>query len=145
MVATSLTRRQMLWALGATVTGGAAGTLLRDLFLKHALVTSNNAASGIVSPSWASQIPWTLLIINAVGVFFATVLLNGALRHRDANDLLRLLIITGFFGGFTSYSGLFVDVAVVWHASAWGGVVVIAGAVASGVIVSMIALRVRRR
>ena len=86
-----------------------------------------------------------LLIINFMGVLIATYALHEPLRNLDSNNLSRLLVITGFFGGFTSYSGLFVDIAAVWHHSATGGLVVCLGAVLSGVLAAWLGLKVRFR
>ena len=137
-----LSRRQLLFALIAVVSGGAVGTLLRDLLLR---VQDTYVAYGWTGyapprPSWTSEIPWMLLAINFVGVYFATMLLRGALRRRDPNDPTRLLVITGFFGGFTSYSGLFVAFAAIWHLSIGGSIFVAAGAVGSGIFAGWLGL-----
>ena len=68
---------------------------------------------------------------------------GGTLRHHDPNDLARLVVVTGFFGGFTSYSGLFVDIANVWHLSVAGGLGVLVSAVLSGVLAGWLGLKVR--
>lgn len=116
-------------AVLAVALGGATGTLVRDLLLRSNWLNFASHNTGWVAyaplrASWTAQIPWMLLLINVLGVFFATLALSGPLHHHDPNDLARLVVITGFFGGFTSYSGLFVDLAGVWHASVTGGVVV---------------------
>jgi fluoride ion exporter CrcB/FEX len=137
-----LSPRQFFLALVAVVSGGAVGTLLRDLLLR---VQDTYVAYGWTGyaprqPSWTSEIPWMLLAINFVGVYFATMLLRGALRRRDPNDPTRLLVITGFFGGFTSYSGLFVAFAAIWHLSIGGSIFVAAGAVGSGIFAGWLGL-----
>jgi fluoride ion exporter CrcB/FEX len=86
-----------------------------------------------------------LLLINFVGVLVATAVLVGPLRHHDPNDLTRLVVITGFFGGFTSYSGLFVDISTLWHLSVSAGIGVLVGAVLSGVVAGWLGLKVRLR
>ena len=145
----SMTPRQLLRALVAVFVGGAVGTLLRDLALKidpvpkvsHvclgvAIFSSSGPAlcpRGTAPVWWFSDVPWTLLIINAVGVFVVARLLRTSLRGRDANDLTRLFVVTGFFGGFTSYSALFSDVAPIWHLSPLGATLVLVAALTSGV------------
>lgn len=135
----SLSPRQLAVAVGAVALGGGVGTLIRDLALKFEhipdprVVVVNGFNSSHHLLSWTTQIPWTLLVINVLGAYLATYLLRGPLRHRDPNDRHRLLVITGLLGGFTSYSGLFVDLAAVWHLSAAGGLLVALGALASGV------------
>ncbi len=146
---TSLSPGQLAKAVLAVALGGGLGTLLRDLLLRspwlEASVAIRAATYGPHPLSWTGQIPWMLLVINFVGVFAATVILAGPLRHHDPNDLARLVVITGFFGGFTSYSGLFVDVATLWHLSAGAGLGLVVGAVASGGLAGWLGLKVRLR
>ncbi len=147
---TSLTFNQLLKAVGAVAIGGALGTLARDLLLHSNWLNYGAPKTGWygyapLRASWTTQIPWMLLLINVVGVCLATSALSGPLHHRDPNDLARLVIITGFFGGFTSYSGLFVDISVVWHLSVGGGLLVAVGAVASGVAAGWLGLMIGRR
>jgi len=119
--------------------GGALGTLLRDLSLRLESTAWYGAAIG--GHGWASRVPWILMLINLVGVYLATVALRGPLARRDAVDLTRLLIITGFFGGFTSYSSLYVAVGSLWHTSIPGALLLITAAVASGVAVAWLGAR----
>ncbi len=146
-VAQTLKPSQLVRSLGVVAGGGAAGTLLRDLLVKldQAGRPSRFVLSGAqlvaVPPSWVSLIPWTLLSVNLVGVYLATRLLRGVLRHRDPNDLGRLVLITGFLGGFTTYSGLFVALAAIWHQSAVGALLVGLGAVTGGVGAAWLGLR----
>jgi fluoride exporter len=140
----TLRPRELARAIGAVALGGAIGTLLRDLALRIAAPGVSTGTSGRFEQlGWAHFIPWTLLVINAVGVFAATRLLRGRLRGHDPNDVTRLFIITGFFGGFTSYSALFVDFSALWRASVAGCLVVAAGAIASGVAAGFLGLHHR--
>ena len=132
----TLTPRQFVRALGAVSLGGAAGTLLRDLLLRFQTTPA-------ASTAWATQIPWVLLLINAVGVYVGTALLFGPLRHHGPNNTVRLVLITGFLGGFTSYSSLFVALAAIWHGSALASLAVATGAILSGVAAAWLALRRR--
>jgi fluoride ion exporter CrcB/FEX len=117
----TLTKRQLVAAIASVAIGGATGTLLRVLLLRiqdqHWFESLVDAGSSSGSPLWWRQIPWVLLLINCVGVYIATKVLVGPLRAHDPNDPTRLLVITGFFGGLTSYSGLFVSLAAIWHLS----------------------------
>jgi fluoride ion exporter CrcB/FEX len=136
----TLRPRQLALAIGATAAGGFVGTLLRAWLtgLEH-LPNPNSGAT------WPQEIPWVLLVINFVGVYLATRLLRGPLRHRDPNDVVRILVITGFFGGLTSYSGLFVDLAAIWHVCIGGCFAVLIGAILSGVLAGWLGLQWRRR
>lgn len=149
---TSLTPRQMIRAIVAVAVGGATGTLVRDGLVTH-LDPGHKALTGWTAyaplqstiVSWVSLVPWALLCINVIGVFLVTLLLRTGLRGHDPNDVTRLLIVTGFFGGFTSYSGLFVDLAAIWHQSALGGLLVGICAVASGVVAAQLGLWTARQ
>ncbi len=125
--------------VGTVALGGAAGTVLRDLALK------GDAASWYVDlvgrHGWASRVPWILLAINLLGVYFATLTLKGPLQRHDANNLTRLLVITGFFGGFTSYSSLFVSLGAIWHVSVLGAVLTTLFAVMGGALVAWLGAR----
>jgi len=122
----TLTPRQLATAVAVVALGGAVGTLLRDVALR--VQPAANASN-----DWVAHVPWVLLVLNVLGAYSATWLLRGPLRAHDPNDRWRLVAVTGFFGGLTSYSGLLTGVADVWHRCAGGGLVVALGGVASGV------------
>ena len=142
---TSLSPRQFAVALMAVALGGAVGTALRDLTLKlqdlSTQVTLNGSSTFHLAPSWLHYVPWDLMVINFIGAFLATRALRGPLRGHDPNDPMRLLVITGFFGGLTSYSGLFVDFDVLWHHSIAGCLLVAVAAILSGVFAAWLGLR----
>lgn len=145
----TLSPRQLVLAVATVAIGGAAGTLVRDVLLKITVTPVSGAArtgyASLTNPSWTQAIPWVLLSINFVGVVLATWALAHPLRHHDPNDPTRLLVITGFFGGFTSYSSLFVSFSVLWHRSVGGCLVVALAALASGVLAAWIGLKLRWR
>ncbi len=117
--------------VGAVAAGGAAGTLLRDLTLR---IDGTQWFGDLVGTSgWASRVPWILAAINVIGVYLATLTLRGPLERHDPNNPTRLLVITGFFGGFTSYSSLYVALGAIWHVSIIGALATAAVAVLSGV------------
>lgn len=121
----TLSPRQLAIAVAVVAAGGALGTALRDLLVRLEPVSA-------ASSDWVAHVPWVLLSINTAGAYLATWLLRGPLRGHDPNDAWRLVAVTGFFGGLTSYSGLFVDLADVWHRCAGGGLLVAVGAVVGG-------------
>ena len=125
--------------VGAVALGGAAGTVLRDLALRAD--TASWYLDLVGRSGWAVRIPWILLAINLVGVYFATLALRGPLQRHDANNLTRLLIITGFFGGFTSYSSLFVSLGAIWHVSVAGALLTTALSVLAGTLVAWLGAR----
>jgi CrcB protein len=78
--------------------GGAVGTLSRY-------------GVALVLPAWWG-LPWSTFAVNVVGAFLLGALLEGLSRRGHDHGLrrsLRLLIGTGFMGGFTTYSSLAVD------------------------------------
>lgn len=136
----TLSPRQMLRAVGAAAAGGFVGTVIRNL-----LTGIEHLPAPTAAVHWTQEIPWILLGINAVGVYLATHLLRGHLRHHDPNDVARILIITGFFGGLTSYSTLYVDLASLWHVQVGGCLAVAALALASGLGAAWLGLQRHRR
>ncbi len=125
--------------VGAVALGGAAGTVLRALALRAD--TASWYLDVVGRHGWAVRVPWILMAINLVGVYFATLTLKGPLQRHDANNLTRLLVITGFFGGFTSYSSLFVSLAAIWHVSVLGAVLTTILSVLSGALVAWLGAR----
>src|ERR1017187_1915021 len=141
----TLSPKQLGLAMLVVALGGAVGTLIRDLSSKINLYGSPPSPGSFYLPDWTHRIPWVLLAINTVGVFVATDLLRHRLKHHDPNDPMRLLLVTGFLGGLTSYSGLFVNLAAIWHLTIGGCLLVTAGAILSGLFAGMLGLGRHRR
>jgi fluoride ion exporter CrcB/FEX len=136
----SLTPKQFGLALLSVAFGGAIGTMLRDVLLKVNFSTIPRGTAIYSTPSWTTDIPWMLLIINTIGVYIATDLLRHRLHRHDPNSPLRLILVTGFLGGLTSYSGLFVDLAAIWHLSIGGCLLTAAGAILAGIFAGWLGL-----
>lgn len=136
----TLSPKQLGLAMVFVAFGGAVGTLIRDLLLKINVYGIPRGTAVYSTPDWTHQIPWVLLAINTVGVFVATDVLRHRLKHHDPNAPMRLLLVTGFLGGLTSYSGLFVDVAAIWHLTIGGCLLVTVGAILSGIFAGMLGL-----
>jgi len=96
-------------ALAIVGASGAAGTVLRDLLLK--------LQPAATATDWTTHLPWVLTSINLSGIYLVTRILIGPLRHHTFNSESRLFWVTGFFGGYTSYSSLFVTLGAIWHLS----------------------------
>ena len=116
-------------SLGLVALGGALGTALREV-----LVLSVPAAPGTV--------PWTVLGINVVGAAALGLLLETLARggpdegrRRD----LRLLLGTGVLGGFTTYSALAVDTALLGGGAQAGSLPLALGYGAGSVVVGLLA------
>ncbi len=79
----------LLWQAAAVATGAALGALARW-------------GTGLwLNPLWAG-FPLGTLAVNALGGLLIGLSLASA--QRDAPDVLRLFIITGLLGGFTTFS-----------------------------------------
>jgi CrcB protein len=77
--------------------GGAIGSLLRYYV--------GLGSVRLMGPSF----PWGTLTVNVVGCFVIGVFAEMIARRFDASTELRLLLITGFLGGFTTFSAFSLD------------------------------------
>ncbi|WP_375406958.1 fluoride efflux transporter FluC [uncultured Amnibacterium sp.] len=121
--------------LGVVLVGGAVGTAAR-------------AALSLVIPD-VGGLPVAILVINVVGSFLLGVLLE-ALTRRGADvgrrRTVRLLLGTGFCGGFTTYSTLAVGAAELLRVGATGlGVAYAVGSVLLGALAAWVGTLVGSR
>ena len=72
--------------------GGASGSVLR--YLIH----------WIVSKKSVSFFPYQTFIVNIIGCLIIGLLVGYFSRFQNENESLKLLLITGFCGGFTTFS-----------------------------------------
>ncbi|MFS8144378.1 protein CrcB [Rhizobium sp. R635] len=86
----------MIQALLVAV-GGAIGSVLRYYVGQWTL--------RLLGPAF----PWGTLAVNVVGCFVIGVLAELIARKFNASMELRLLLITGFLGGFTTFSAFSLD------------------------------------
>jgi CrcB protein len=105
--------------------GGAIGASLRHLV---GLVTLK-----LFGPSF----PWGTLTVNIVGSFAMGILVELIAVKFGASAGLRLFLMTGLLGGFTTFSSFSLDTAVMWER---GQAAIAAGYVAGSVILSIAAL-----
>lgn|SRR5690606_2276908 len=78
--------------------GGAAGSVCRYLVGQWSL--------RLFGPAF----PWGTLIVNVAGSFAIGLLVELVARRLNASTEMRLLIVTGFLGGFTTFSAFSLDV-----------------------------------
>ena len=94
------------WAqILAVASGAAIGALLRWL------------AGLWLNASW-SGFPLGTLVVNCVGGLLIGVAL--AWFERSPNELLRLLLVTGFLGGLTTFSAFSVESLMLLQRGHWG-------------------------
>ena len=86
----------MIQALLVAV-GGAIGSLLRYYVGQWAL--------RLMGPAF----PWGTLTVNVVGCFVIGLFTELIARKFNASVELRLLLVTGFLGGFTTFSAFSLD------------------------------------
>lgn len=72
--------------------GGGIGSVVR--YLLSYLLTKNNT----------TQFPWATFIANALGCLMIGLLFGYIQKNNLQNETLKLLLITGFCGGFTTFS-----------------------------------------
>ena len=99
--------------LGLVFLGGTAGTALREVL---GLLLPIDLAAG-------ARLPLTTLGINLLGALLLGLLLEALVRRgRDAGGrrTTRLLLGTGLLGGFTTYSALATDSALLLQNGAVG-------------------------
>ncbi|MCB5202082.1 fluoride efflux transporter CrcB [Neorhizobium sp. T786] len=78
--------------------GGAVGSVCRYLVGQWSL--------RLFGPAF----PWGTLVVNVAGSFAIGLLVELIARRLNASTEMRLLIITGFLGGFTTFSAFSLDV-----------------------------------
>lgn len=101
--------------------GGALGTLARE-----SLAVAMPANEGI---------PWAVLIVNLVGAFvlgFLLTALGSRTPETPARRDWRIFAGTGFMGGFTTYSSLATDTAVLMESQLATGILYAFGSVIAG-------------
>jgi CrcB protein len=105
--------------------GGAVGSVARYL---TGLLTSR-----LFGPNF----PWGTLAVNVVGSLAIGVLAELIARRFNASEELRLLLVTGFLGGFTTFSAFSLDAAAMMERGAFVPAVAY---VASSIVVSLLAV-----
>lgn len=86
--------------LGLALIGGTLGTAARE-----ALTLAFPLAGGV---------PWAIFAVNILGAFLLGLLLDGLARlgpDEGRRRRVRIMVGTGFMGGFTTYSALATDAA----------------------------------
>lgn len=74
---------------------------------------------GTVRSRWSSEFPWATLLINVTGSLLLGVLTGLVLFH-DSPGELRLIVGTGFCGGYTTFStASFETVRLVQRRAPW--------------------------
>lgn len=102
----------------------------------------------------ANDVPWAIFSINLSGAFFLGILLDSLARRgpdHGRRRMLRLLLGTGFLGGYTTYSALATDTAILLSVGDTGtgigyalGTILLGGvATWAGILIATLAHRTR--
>lgn len=105
--------------------GGAVGSVTR-----HLVGTASLRLFG-------SGFPVGTMVVNIVGSFLMGVFIELLAQRFSASEQLRLLVATGFLGGFTTFSAFSLDFITLWQR---GETVAALAYAAVSVIVSLLAL-----
>jgi fluoride exporter len=105
--------------------GGAVGSVARYLV-------------GVATlRQFGPNFPWGTLTVNIVGSFAIGVFIELIARKLNASPEMRLLLVTGFLGGFTTFSAFSLDAIYLFER----GELVTAGIyIAASIILSLIAV-----
>lgn len=114
----------MLKQLFLVAVGGAVGSVFR--FLTGVAVTRLAGLS----------FPWGTLTVNVVGSFAIGFLTELVARKLNASMEMRLLIVVGFLGGFTTFSSFSLDTMVLIER---GATVAAVSYVLASVVLSLLA------
>ncbi|EJJ25053.1 fluoride efflux transporter CrcB [Rhizobium sp. CF142] len=113
--------------------GGAIGSLLRYYVGLGSL--------RLMGPGF----PWGTLIVNVVGCFIIGIFAEMIMRRFNASVELRLLLITGFLGGFTTFSAFSLDaISLFERGEVFAGGIYIAASVGLSMVAVMAGLGLMR-
>lgn len=113
--------------------GGAIGSLLRYYVGLGSL--------RLMGPGF----PWGTLIVNVVGGFIIGVFAEMIARRFNASVELRLLLMTGFLGGFTTFSAFSLDAITLFErGDVFAGAIYIAASVGLSMVAVMAGLGLMR-
>ncbi|UHS61350.1 fluoride efflux transporter CrcB [Agrobacterium vaccinii] len=59
--------------------------------------------------------PWGTITVNVVGAFFIGLMVEIIARRFDASSEVRVFIVTGILGGFTTWSSFTLDAVVLFE------------------------------
>lgn len=119
----------------------------------HALIVFVGGATGVLAryallradPSGRDAVPWMLVALNVVGAALLGIVVTRVLEARSGATPLRLLLVTGLLGGFTTYSSLVSAAIVAGHDGHLGnGFVTLLATSVAGVVAAGTATRAAR-
>lgn len=115
----------MISTIAAIATGGALGAVLRYGVNVTALKL------------FGDGFPWGTLMVNVLGSFAMGILIAVFAHYWQPSHAVKVFLVTGLLGAFTTFSAFSLDVSVLWER---GAVMPAAGYVMSSVVLSVGAL-----
>ena|ERR1700722_4201267 len=106
--------------------GGGAGSVMRYLMT----VGVGRALPGV-------SFPWPTLGVNILGAFLIGILLEILALRMALTAPVRFLLVTGFLGGFTTFSAFSLEAALMLEKSAYIPLVAYIGASVIGTIAAV--------
>jgi CrcB protein len=91
----------------------------------------------VAGRTFGMHFPFGTVIVNVLGSLAMGLLIGFFARRSDPGQAVRLLLTTGFLGGFTTFSTFSLDVANLWEKGQAG---VAAGYAAVSVLASLAAI-----
>jgi CrcB protein len=100
---------------------------------------------GLWVRNWAgSEFPWGTFLINVSGSF-AIGVLSISLSRWFPNPHARLMIVTGFFGGYTTFSSYMMETLLLWERGVpYQALAYFAGSAATGLVAVVLGVLVGR-
>ena len=86
--------------------------------LSHALIVAAGGALGSVGRYlvgvlairlWGPQFPWGTFVVNVAGSLMIGLLVEAVARALNQSAEMRMFMVTGFLGGFTTFSSFSLD------------------------------------
>ena len=99
----------LFWQLLLVGLGGGRGAVLRFLVTKGCLTL------------WPEYVGAGTLIANVLGSFGISFVLGISVPRTSLGDEWRMFLVSGFLGGFTTFSALTYETSHWWLRTAWIG------------------------
>lgn len=88
--------------------GGGLGTLMR------------HGVGRLAYAQWGATFPVGTMIINIVGSLVMGLVAGWFVQHEGVSNSLRLFLMTGVLGGFTTFSAFSLDAITLWQRHDYG-------------------------